>query len=395
MKYNFDVVHNRLGTYCTQWDFIQDRFGRKDVLPFSISDTDFKAPDEVISRLETLIRSGIYGYTRWNHMDFKGSISSFFQRRHDTYIDPEWILYSPSVLYSISLLIRLLTNPKDKVVTFSPMYDSFFTVIDDNDRVRVDCPLIESNGQFEIDFDTLENQLKEASMFLLCSPHNPTGRIWTKKEMDAMVSLCKKYNVKIVSDEIHMDIQIKDVKHIPLLKYINEHDQLYLLSSASKTFNIPGLIGSYCIFPDKDIREKFLYHTRKVDFLNSVSYPGMIATMAAYTECDDYIDELNEYIKGNLYFVKDYLEKNHPDIHFTISQATYLAWIDIRDVPFTTEQIQDALVNVGKVAIMTGETYGMNKFLRLNCGCPRSKLEEGLSRLTKGLKFLYEGEFHD
>lgn len=389
MEYNFDEINNRLGTYCTQWDFIQDRFGEKDLLPFSISDTDFKAPKPVIDRLDSIIRSGIYGYTRWNHHDYKGSIAFYLKRRHNLSVNEDWVVYSPSVLYSVSLLIRLLTKPNDEVVTFSPMYDSFLTVIDENDRKRVDCPLIVENGIFKIDFERLENQLKTASLFLLCSPHNPTGRVWTKEEMDKMVFLCKKYGVKMLSDEIHMDVILGNHPHIPLLSYLQEYDQLYLLSSASKTFNIPGLLGSYCLLPDEEIREAFVHYTRKVDFLNSISLPGLIGTMEAYTHCDDYVDQLNEYIKKNMEFLKDFLEKELPDFKFEIPDATYLAWIDIRNVPFSTDEIQDALVHVGKVAIMKGETYGMDKYLRLNCGCPLSKLKDGLTRLKKAMDYLY------
>ena len=388
MEYNFDEINNRLGTYCTQWDFIQDRFGEKDLLPFSISDTDFKAPKPVIDRLEKIIQSGVYGYTRWNHHDFKGSVTSFMERRHHVSLEEDWVVYSPSVLYSVSLLTRLLTKPKDKVVTFSPMYDSFFSVFTGNDRERVDCPLLVKDGRFVIDFDLLEEQLKSASLFLLCSPHNPTGRVWTQDEMSKMVSLCKKYDVKMISDEIHMDVVLGDHPHIPLLKYLDEYNQLYLLTSASKTFNIPGLLGSYCILPDHDIREAFINHTRKVDYLNSTSLPGLIGTIVSYTQCDDYVEQLNAYIKENMEFVKDFLEKNLPDFKFKLPDATYLAWIDIRDVPFTSKQVQDALVHVGKVAIMAGETYGMEKYLRLNCGCPKSKLEDGLNRLKKAMDYL-------
>lgn len=389
MKYNFDEVNDRHGTYCTQWDFVQDRFGEENLLPFSISDTDFKAPQHVIDKLDEVIRAGVYGYTRWNHHDYKGSIASFLNRRHNMNIQEDWIVYSPSVLYSVSLLVRLLTQPKDKVVTFSPMYDSFLTVFDENDRQRVDCPLRIENGRFTIDFELLEEQLKSASLFLLCSPHNPTGRAWTQDEMFQMVNLCKKYNVKMISDEIHSDIILNENSHVPLLKYLDQYDQLYLLSSASKTFNIPGLLGSYCVLANDKIREAFVHHMRKVDFLNSISLPGLMGTIVSYNECEDYIEQLNEYIKGNMLFVKEYIDSNFPDFKFTIPDATYLAWIDIREVPFTSKEVQDAFVHVGKVAVMAGETYGLDKFLRLNCGCPRSKLEDGLNRMKIAMEYLY------
>lgn len=391
MNYNFDEKINRLGTYCTQWDYIEDRFGEKDLLPFSISDTDFKIPKPITDKILEVAKHEIYGYTRWNHHDFKSSITGFFKRRFDTDMEEDWVLYSPSVMYSVSLLIRLLSKPKDKVVTFNPMYDSFFTVIEDNDRVLVSHDLKHIDGSFAIDFKELEEQLKDASLLLLCSPHNPCGRVWSDEELRTLIGLCKQYGVKIISDEIHMDIQIGKRRHSPILKYVSEYDELYLASSCSKTLNVPGLIGSYVIIPNEEIRDGFLFQTRKKDFLNSVSIFGMYATMVGYTKCDDYIDQMVEYLRENMRYVEAFIAKELPDFKFKAPDATYLAWIDARNVPFTTEEIQDALVHVGKVAIMKGETYGENgtKYLRLNCGCPKAKLEDGLQRFKKAMDYLY------
>lgn len=391
MNYNFDEILDRRGSYCTQWDYIEDRFGVKDLLPFSISDTDFRIPKPIADKILEVAKHEIYGYTRWNHHDFKSSITDFFKRRHACSMNEDWVLYSPSVMYSVSLLIRLLSNPKDIVVTFNPMYDSFFTVIEDNDRTLVSHNLQHGDGCFTIDFKLLEEQLKEASILLLCSPHNPTGRVWTSEEMEKMVSLCKQYHVKIISDEIHMDIQIRDHKHIPILSYYETYEELYLVSSCSKTLNVPGLIGSYAIVANKEIYDAFLFQTRKKDFLNSVSILGMYATMSGYRECDDYIDQMNVYIKENMKYVEDFIAAELPDFHFKKPDATYLAWIDVRDVPFTSDEIQNALIHVGEVAIMKGETYGENgyKYLRMNCGCPKAKLEEGLKRMKKAMDWLY------
>lgn len=392
MKYNFDEVHNRLGTYCTQWDYIEDRFHKKDLIPFSISDTDFIIPKPITEKIHEVANHQIYGYTRWNHHDFKSSITGYFQRHFETHIEEDWILYSPSVMYSVSILIRLLSQPGDKVLTMNPMYDSFITVIEENDRELVSHNLIARNGTFEIDFDVFEEQAKQCQILLLCSPHNPTGRIWSDEEMKKMIDICKKYHLKIISDEIHMDIQIQDRKHQPLLKYFNQYDELYTASSSSKTLNTPGLIGSYVMIPHVEIRDQFLGITRRRDFLNSASIFGMYATMIGYTQCDDYIEQLNEYIRGNMKFLEDFIKENLPDFHFHRPDATYLAWIDCRDVPFTSDEIQDALVNVGGVAIMKGETYGSNgkKYLRMNLGCPRSKLQEGLQRFKKAMDALYQ-----
>jgi len=391
MKYDFNEVHNRLGTYCTQWDYIEDRFNKKDLLPFSISDTDFIVPQPITDKIHEIANHQIYGYTRWNHHDYKSSITSYFQRRFQTHIEEDWILYSPTVMYSVSLLIRLLSQPHDRVLTFNPMYDAFISVIQENERELVSHNLIHKAGTFEIDFDLLEKQLQTCQLFLLCSPHNPTGRIWSEEEMRKMIALCKTYHVKIISDEIHMDIQIKEKRHTPLFKYISEYEELYTASSSSKTLNTPGLIGSYVLISQKEVREAFLHQTRRKDFLNSVSIFGMYATMIGYTECDDYIEQLNEYIRGNMELVETYIEKELPDFHFQKPEATYLAWIDAREVPFTSEEIQEALVNIGGVAIMKGETYGENgkKYLRMNLGCPRLKVIEGLKRLKKAMDWLY------
>ena len=391
MKYNFDEVHNRLGTYCTQWDYIEDRFQKKDLIPFSISDTDFIIPKPITKKIHEVADHQIYGYTRWNHHDFKSSITSYYERHFDTHIEEDWILYSPSVMYSVSLLIRLLSQPKEKVLTMNPMYDAFFNVISENDRELVSHNLVKKDGTFFIDFDIFEKQAKESAILLLCSPHNPTGRIWSDEELRKMIDICKKYQVKIISDEIHMDIQVKDAKHRPLMGYLNEYDELYTASSSSKTLNTPGLIGSYVMIPNEKMRDEFIGITRRRDFLNSASILGMYATMIGYTQCDDYIDQLNEYIQGSMELVENFIHENLHDFKFERPEATYLAWIDARDVPFTADEIQDALVNVGGVAIMKGETYGENgtKYLRMNLGCPRSKIEEGLKRFKKAMDYLY------
>lgn len=391
MKYNFDEVINRKGTYCTQWDYIEDRFNKKDLLPFSISDTDFKIPRPITDKLKEVMNHEIYGYTRWNHHDFKGAIADYYERRFNCFIDEDWSLYSPSVMYSVSVLIRLLSSSKDKILTFNPMYDAFFSVIEENDRQLVSENLKEEQGVFKIDFESFDRKIKECKIMLLCSPHNPTGRVWTNEEIEHIIKSCKKYGVKIISDEIHMDIILGENKHTPILKYINEYDHLYLVSSASKTLNTPGLIGSYSIIPSEEIREKFLLQTRKKDFLNSVSIFGMYSTMVGYRECDDYIDQLVEYIKENTIIVEEFIKKELPQLKYKPAEGTYLAWIDGRELPFTKEEIQYALVNEGKVGIMPGETYGDNgaKYLRLNCGCPKEKLIEGLWRLKKGIEYLY------
>lgn len=387
---NFDEINDRKGTYCTQWDYIEDRFGKSGLLPFSISDTDFKIPEPITKQLEKILEHQIFGYTRWNHDDFKGSIQGFFQRRFDCHIEKDWVVYSPSVIYSVSVLLRLLSQDNDTVLCFNPMYDAFFNVVEKNKRNLISCHL--NNETFQIDFHDFENKIKDCQVLLLCSPHNPTGRVWTSEELQHIIKICQKYQVKIISDEIHMDVILTNRKHQPILKYLSQYNQLYLVSSSSKTMNTPGLGGSYAIIPNQEIKKQFLIQTKEKDFVNSANIMGMHACMVGYTQCDNYIDQLVDYIKGNMRYVETYLKENIPDFTFHIPESTYLAWIDVRKAPFSMDEIQKAFIEIGEIAIMDGKVYGDNGigFLRMNCGCPRSKLEEGLKRMKKAMDALYQ-----
>lgn len=386
MGYDFDKVINRRGTFCTQWDYIEDRFGEKDLLPFSISDTDFQAPGPIQEKLHEMVSHGIYGYSRWNHEVYKGAIAGYFRERHGVEVSQDWVVYSPSVLYSVAVLLRLLSRTGDSVLVMQPMYDAFFRVIQDNGRRLAACELIDQNGHYEIDFEDFEKKAAASRVFLLCSPHNPTGRVWTKQEMDRMMEICGRYGLAVISDEIHADIILGENRHITAAAYQGKYP-VYVVSSPSKTFNTPGLGGSYGLLPEKSIRETFVSRLRNRDFLNSVSLPGMHAAIVGYSQCMDYADQLSEYIRGNMRYLKERIdgEMRNMGVRFTIPQATYLAWIDVRQVKASGEAIQKALISAGKVGIMPGKTYGGPGYLRMNLGCPRSKLTDGIDRMKKGL----------
>lgn len=393
MHYDFDVEHSRLGTYCTQWDYIQDRFGEAGLLPFSISDHDFVVPEPIVERLHEIVDHRIYGYTRWNHHDFKGAVTGFFARRYQVEMPEEWVVYSQSVMYTLAKLMCFFTEPGDGVVAFAPMYDSFIKIVDGNGRRLISNKLVDVDGHYEIDFDALERDLAQARVLLLCSPHNPCGRVWTRAELERIVDMCREHRVKILSDEIHMDLELaEERRQIPALAFIDRYPEIYLVSSCSKTLNTAGLVGSYALIPDADVREQFLYQTRNRDLLNSASTMGMHAHMVGYTECDDYIDQLRAYLRGNHELVKRFIDEHLPDVSFEVPEATCLSWIDMRRVPFASAQIQDALVHVGRVGIMPGETYGEGGlgYLRMCIGCPRSKVEEGLRRFKLAMDALYE-----
>lgn len=392
MHKRFDQIIDRRGTFCTQWDYTEDRFGAKDILPFSISDMDFQSPPEILDAIQSRTEHGIFGYTRWNHDTFKSSISDWYLKRFSATIEKEWVVYSPSVIYSISRLIELLTEEDDAIVMQTPAYDAFFNVIKTSHRKLLENPLVYHKGKYHLDFVDLELKLSDpkAKVFLLCNPHNPTGRVWNQSELRKIVELCRKYNVKIISDDIHMDVVYEGHSYTPITSIANELDHVYICTSASKTFNTPSLGGSYALMPNEEVRNKFLEIMKYRDGLSSASIFGELAIIEGYKHAGYWVDELCSYLYNNMKTVKSFIDEELPELQFTIPDSTYLAWIDCSNLNVTSEKLQQTLVQVGKVGIMSGDVYGakQGQFLRMNLGCPERKLIEGLLRLKESIVYL-------
>ncbi len=387
MAVDFNHIIDRRGTYSTQWDYAADRFGRSDVLPFSISDTDFPVPDEVMEALRHRLEHPVFGYTRWDHDDYKTSVIKWFQRDGSAQqMSPEWVVYSPSVIFSVATVIRLLTAPGELVATFTPMYDAFFGVIEGNGR-RV-APVAQRNAMegYEPDWETLERVVSDplCRVFLLTNPHNPTGKVYTPEELARISAVCREHDVTIVSDDIHRDVVYAPARYTPLLDVST--DNALVVCSASKTFNIPGLIGSYCLIPDAVLRARFLHELKQRNALSSVSILGMVAQMAAYEQCDAYVRDMLAHLRGNMETVASFLRESLPEVSFVLPQGTYLAWMDVSGLGMSPSEVQDRLVSRGHVGIMSGDAYGDSRCLRMNVACPRPKLEDGLIRMLRGLR---------
>ena len=383
----FDEPINRKGTQCTQWDYVEDRFGEKNLLPFTISDTDFKVPAAVEAALIKRMQHPVFGYTRWNHNEFKQAVCKWYSERFNSMIKSDWLVYSPSVMYSVKQLGTLLSEPGDGIIIQTPAYDAFYKMIKENKRKIVPNTLIYDAKSYRIDFEELTRLMAqpENKVLLLCSPHNPTGRVWQKDELQRIIELAKTHDVFIISDEIHMDIVRKGQRHQPIIDLLQEN--VALVTSGSKTFNFPGLIYSYGIIPDPKLRERFLTQLKEADGLSSTSIFGMTATIAAYDNESKWVDQLNDYLDGNIAYVIAYLQEHHPELVVTKSEATYLMWIDCTALGLTMAELQQRMIRKGKVAIMSGEIYGKEgrNFLRLNIGCSREKLIDGLKRFTLSL----------
>ncbi|NOI36228.1 pyridoxal phosphate-dependent aminotransferase [Vibrio cyclitrophicus] len=387
--FNFSQKIDRKNSYCTQWDYVEDRFGEPNLLPFTISDMDFPTPQVVINALQSRIEHPVFGYSRWNHEDFKDSITDWFKRRFDTDLEREHLVYGPSVIYIISQLIRYWSETGQGVIIHTPAYDAFDKMILGLDREIIANQLQPTSQGFQLDWHQFENQLADPNnkILLLCSPHNPTGKVWSMEDLNRMAELCKKHNVAVISDEIHMDICFKS--HTPWQGF-NMGPNWALVSSASKSFNIPALNGAYAFIAEGPAREHYLFNLKQVDGLSSPSILGVIGLMAAYQNGAPWLDALKEYLYSNHLYVQQTLSEQLPSIKYTIPDATYLAWIDLSSLSLDMEALNLCLIKKHKVAIMQGSTYGEagKSFIRLNLGCPRSKVEQGLTALILAIKEL-------
>lgn len=388
-RFDFSKPIDRIGTFCTQWDFVQDRFGQKDLLPFTISDMDFKTAPAILERLSQSIHHGVFGYSRWKVTPFLDAISNWFLKRFETQIDQNHIVYGPSVMYIAAKLITLWSNKQDGIITFTPAYDAFYKVIESNQRKVVASPLTKIGSEWLCNFEQLERCMaeKQNTLLLLCNPHNPTGKAWTAEELSQIAYLSKKYHVQVISDEIHMDMVWKGI-HLPWLNFAQ--NDWAVVTSASKSFNIPALTGAYALINHQQTREQYLNHLKMNDAVSSPCILAIQATISAYNDSEKWLDSLRDYIYQNLIYVDNTLKQAFPKLkQKTIPEATYLDWIDLNSIyKGTDEALQEKLIHNCKVAIMPGSTYGKEgtKYLRLNVACPRSKLEKGVTAIIESLK---------
>ena len=385
--FDFSTPVNRYGTYCTQWDYVADRFGSDDLLPFTISDMDFAVAPCIQYALATRLAHGVFGYSRWNHNDFKSAITGWFSRRYHTEINPDHIVYGPSVIYIISQLVQQWTAQGDGVLVHTPAYDAFANMLNANQRQLLTSPLLKTdNGGYEIDWPQFEAQAArvECKVLLLCSPQNPTGRVWTRDELSRMAQICQQHQVKVISDDIHMDMAFNEYIPWPAVAIDNHWA---LVSSGSKSFNIPALTGAYAFIADPTVCERYLIQLKAAHGLSSPSILGVIGHIAAYNEGEEWLESLKEYLQANLQYVAQQLEYAFPELNYRVPQGTYLAWIDLRPLNIDMDALQQLLINEYHIAIMRGDTYGVEGvgYVRLNVGCPRSKVEIGVQALVAAL----------
>lgn len=377
MRYNFDEIVQRRGTNSYKWDSADDA----DVLPMWVADMDFRTAPAIIEALQQRVAHGIFGYTRVPDAYYEAVIN-WFGRRHNWNIQKDWMIYTSGVVPAISAVIKALTQPGDKVLVQTPVYNCFFSSIRNNGCEIVSNPLVYKENTYVIDYEDLERKVadEKVKILLLCNPHNPAGRVWSKEELTRIGEICIRHGVWVVSDEIHCELVYTGYTYTPFASISEEflHHSVTCISP-SKSFNIAGLQIANIVSADEEVRRR-IDKAININEVCDVNPFGVIATIAAYNEGEEWLLQLLDYLKGNYECMKTFCEVSLPNFPITRLEGTYLVWMDCRSLPYPSEELEEKLVKEEKLWLNAGTMYGAEGegFMRWNIACPRAVLLKGL-----------------
>ncbi len=393
MKYNFDSINNRVGTNSVKWDI------HPDVIPLWVADMDFQVLPELKEALSKRVDEGIFGYTLVPESYYE-AIINWFDRRHHWHIDRSWILYTSGVIPAMAAALKAFTLPGEKVLIQTPVYNCFFSSIANCGCEPVENELVREGNTYRIDFADFENKCADpkTTVFLLCNPHNPAGRVWTKEELERMNEICIRHDVKVISDEIHCELIMPGYTFVPFAS-VSEAcaDNSVILNSPTKNFNIAGLQIANIICKNRQWLRR-IDRAVNINETCDVNPFGVIALQEAYNKGAEWIDELNTYLYDNYKALKDFFHEELPKLEVLKLEGTYLVWVDITALEFTSDEVADKLLNEAKVWVNSGTMYGRKAgqgYLRINIATPRATLMEGLKRMGRLLSqyLVEEGEF--
>lgn len=386
MRSTFDEGVDRRGTACIKWDFQEADYGMSGLIPFSIADADYRTHQPILDALKARIDNGVIGYTDLNE-EYFSAVKGWCERRHDWKIESEWIVPTGGIVPAMCNAIEALTAHDAKVIVQPPVYDPFYSIIKASGRELVKNDLILDESGYHMDYEGLEQACRGgAKMILLCSPHNPVCRVWTREELQKLVDICKTYGVIVVSDEIHWDLVLGDHRHTTMGLFEEIHDQLIVCTSCSKTFNIAGLETSNLLIPGKELREKYqdYLYARYLFCPNTL---GLEATKTACNTGDAWVDEETAYLTEHAAAVTHFMEEHLPKVKVADAQGTYLLWFDMRAYGLTSEELVQKIAQAG-AGLNSGRHYGeaYDGFVRMNIACPREQLMAGLECIKKALQ---------
>ncbi|MDT8903421.1 MalY/PatB family protein [Anaeroselena agilis] len=388
MSYNFDATIERRGTDCEKWDLLEKIFGTTDVLPFWVADMDFAAAPGIAAALQARASHPVYGYQTKEEKVFHAAMA-WEARRHGWVIERDWILNTPGVVASLSAAVLSLTSPGDKIVIQPPVYPPFFTCVTRNGRQVVENPLRERNGCWEMDLADLERKLDPTvKMLILCSPHNPVGRVWTRDELRTLGDICLRHGITVLADEIHCDLVFPGHRHVPFASLGREYANASVtFFSPSKTFNIAGTYTSFVVLPDPDKHRRYGDLVAALD-IGEGNLFGLTAAEAAYKTGGDWLDNLLSYLGANADALVDFARRELPGVRVEKPEGTYLAWLDFRTRFTDHDALKKFLIHDAKVGLSDGLSFGRQGagFARFNFACPRTLMLEGLSRIADALR---------
>lgn len=384
MKYDFDQVLDRTHNDSSKYDERLKKFGTMDVIPLWVADMDFKAAQPILDAMEDKVRQGVFGYVS-RREEYFDSLIRWQKRRNGWDIpDKSLLSFAVGVVPSLAALVRQFAQPGEKVLIQPPVYPEFYEVVENSKCEVLSNRLVERGGEFFLDLADFEAKLKQGpKCFIFCNPQNPTGHVWTREELSAMGELCVKYRVPVVSDEIHADLMLWGHKHIPMAALSPEIAANTITCTAvSKTFNLAGLQASTVIFNDQAEREKFesFWHSLEIHRNNPFS---LVASIAAYNEGEEWLEQLIPYIEGNMTYVRDFLAKEVPQITCRLPEATYLMWLDCRGLGLDDAALERFFVEKAGIGLNAGNAFDrdLSGFMRLNTACPRAVLERAMGQL--------------
>lgn len=389
MSYDFDRVVERRGTNCLKYDFAKERGRREELLPLWVADMDFETAPCVKKRLQKAVEHGIFGYSEGKE-DYFAAVHAWYERYYGWDVKKEWLIKTPGVVYALAACVRAFTQKGDAVLLQQPVYYPFGEVILDNGRKLVNSPLVLTNGRYEMNFADLEEKivLEKVKLFLLCSPHNPVGRVWTREELRKVGEICLRHGVLVVSDEIHSDFTWPGKKHQVFAALDPAFSDITVTCTApSKTFNLAGLQISNIFIENAELRKRFQKEVARTGY-SQVGLFGLIACQAAYEEGHEWLEELKAYLYENLLFVRSFLKEQVPEVKLVEPEGTYLLWLDFRGLSLSGEQLEDLIVKKAKLWLDSGRMFGPDGegFQRINIACPRSVLVRAMEQLRDAVR---------
>lgn len=382
----FDASVNRKGSGCAKWDDVDVVFNAPDVLPMWVADMDLLSPPAVLEAIAARAAHGVFGYPSPRSYYYDALIR-WLEKRHSWKVKPEWLLSTPGVVTALSVAVQTFSRPGDKIIIQPPVYPPFFSSIVRNGRQVAENPLIYENGRYTMDFDHLARLAKDARMLILCSPHNPVGRVWRKDELTTLAEICLENDVLIITDEIHSDLVFAGARHTPLASLSDTfRDNAVTFIAPSKTFNTAGLYTSAAVIANPERRSQFAASVQTLGIAKSNVF-GIVAQEAAYRHGEPWLEQLLVYLQGNRERLTQFINQEFPGIRVSKPEGTYLAWLDCRELGLSQAQLNDFFIREAKVGLNDGASFGAQGkgFMRLNFGCPRANLDEGLERLAQAL----------